>query len=59
MRKCITNKGSSTCKERLEYKDLCERRLRLDGGTEHFGLDLYWTHWTHSDFSPGGGGHVT
>lgn len=44
------------CKERLEAKDVCLQRLRLDGGAEHLGLDLYWSHFISS---PEARGHVT
>lgn len=51
-----TKKGSSMHKERLMYKDMCVQRLCLDGGAEHLGLDLYWTHFISS---PGARDHVT
>ena len=51
-----TKKGRRMCKERLEAKDVCLQRLRLDGGAEHLGLDLYWSHFISS---PEARGHVT
>lgn len=51
-----TKKGRRMCKERLEAKDVCLQWLRLDGGAEHSGLDLYWSHFISS---PGARGHVS